>query len=105
MPVDVCKPIRYAVGMEQNDQIQKKEYFSVAEIAKILGISRTAVHKRIKSGTIKPIRIGTVYAISADALPEILKQEIDENKKREIDVVVKRVINEYGQTLRMLGKE
>ena len=88
--------------MENN---QEKQYFTVAEIAEILGLTRAAVHKKIKAGKIATIRIGRNHAIPDLSLPEILKTELGEKRKKEIADAVKLVVKEYGETLRLLGKE
>mgnify|MGYP001567580518 FL=1 len=87
------------------DNSQEKQYFTVAELAKILGITRAAVHKKIKAGKISTIRIGRSHAIPVSSLPEILRTELGEERKKEIADVVNRVVKEYGETLRLLGKE
>lgn len=92
----------YAVYMENK---QEKQYFSVTELAEILGVTRAAVHKKIKAGKIATIRIGRSHAIPVLSLPEILQTELGEERKKEIADVVKRVVKEYGETLRLLGKE
>jgi len=92
--------------MEEKDN---KLYISVAELAEILGISRVAVFKRIKSGKIPAEKIGRNYIISMkyvntiveDISPRVLTDE----QKEEIGKSVDRVIAEYGETLKLLGKE
>lgn len=84
---------------------QEKQYLAVAELAKMLGVTRAAVHKNIKAGKIATIRIGRSHAIPFSSLPEILRTELGEERKKEITEVVKRVVEEYGETLRLLGKE
>src|SRR6056297_143303 len=49
----------------------KKEFYSVAELAKKLKISRIAVHKRIKKGRIKAIKIGRAYAVPKEEITEL----------------------------------
>jgi len=41
----------------------KSEYISIAQFAKVLGISRIAIYQKIKKGQIKAIRIGRSFAI------------------------------------------
>lgn len=41
----------------------KKDFYTTAELAKILGISRIAVFKRIKNGTIKAQKIGRNFIV------------------------------------------
>ncbi len=82
-----------------------REFITTAELAKILGISRVAVFKRIKRGQIKAIRVGRHFVIPKDSLPEILGQVLSKKNKREIETAVKKTVKEYGQTLRLLGNE
>lgn len=89
--------------------ISDKEYISVMQLAKAMGVSREAVLKRIKKGQIPAKRIGRAYAISNDFLQGVI-QEIDssvlsEEKRLEIKGAVKRVVSEYADTLKLLGKE
>jgi excisionase family DNA binding protein len=85
--------------------MENKEFITTTELAKVLGISRIAVFKRIKKGLIKAMRVGRNFVISKDSIPEILGQVLSEKKKREIEAAVKKTVKEYGQTLRLLGKE
>jgi len=45
-----------------------KEYLSIPEAGILLGISRIAVFKRVKSGKLPAIRIGRNWAVPAAAL-------------------------------------
>lgn len=83
----------------------KKELISTIAVAKILGISRIAVFKKIKSGEIKAIKVGRNFVIDTTDLPDILNKTLGENKKREIEQAVKRTVREYGETLKLLGSE
>jgi len=82
-----------------------KQQFSTIELARILGISRIAVFKKIKSGEIKAKKIGRNFVVNRSDLAEILGDTLSEKKKREIEKSVKRTVQEYGNTLRLLGKE
>ncbi len=46
-----------------NENKVKKEYLSTSELAKLLGVSRIAVFKKIKSGKIKAFKIGRNYVV------------------------------------------
>lgn len=83
----------------------KKKLFSTSEVAKILGISRVAVFKKIKSGAIKAKKVGRNFIIEEGYLPQILGSVLTESKKREIELAVDKTIHEYGETLKLLGKE
>jgi excisionase family DNA binding protein len=40
-----------------------KDYYSLTEVAQKLGISRQAVHKRIRKNKLKAMKVGTTYII------------------------------------------
>jgi excisionase family DNA binding protein len=83
----------------------EKEFLSTTETAKLLNISRVAVFKKIKSGDIKAEKIGRNFVISRKDLPEILGTALSEAKKNLIEKAVRKTIKDYGETLRLLGKE
>lgn len=82
-----------------------KDYISTTEAAKILGISRIAVFNKVKSGEIKATKVGRNYVIDKKDLPGFGGGELTDEQKKEIDEAVKRTVEEYGETLRLLGKE
>ena len=82
-----------------------QDFFSTSEVAKLLGISRIAVFKKIKSGEIRAKRIGRNFAVDRKNLPEVLGAVLREDKKQEIEEAVKKTVKEYGETLKLLGKE
>ena len=82
-----------------------KKYLSVPQVAKILGISRIAVFKRVQKGQIKAIRIGRQYAIPVQSLNNLLGRNLTESEKKQIEKTVRRAFDEYGETLRLLGRE
>ncbi len=82
-----------------------KELLSTTETAKILGISRIAVFKKIKSGDIPAKKVGRSFVIEKKDLPNMLGAVLSESEKSEIEKSVKRTVKEYGQTLKLLGKE
>ncbi len=88
---------------------KKAIYISVPELAKMLGVSRITVFKRIQKGQIVAHKIGRTYAISieeANNLAHGTKSTVlTEQKKIEIKKAVEKVVKEYGETLKLLGKE
>jgi excisionase family DNA binding protein len=52
----------------------KPVYLTIPQVAKILGISRIAVYKRVKKGQIKATKIGRNYAVPKNALSPQIKQ-------------------------------
>lgn len=86
-------------------QSKENEYVTIPELAKILGLSRIAVFKKVKKGEIKAIKIGKTYGISRKHVESLLGKVLGEDEKKEIDLAVKRTVSEYGQTLKLLGKD
>ena len=88
---------------------KKAIFVSVAELGKILGVSRVAIFKKIKNGQIPAERIGRYYAISMEHVNELIQHKqnpiMTEGRKEEIKKAVKKVVTEYGETLKLLGKE
>lgn len=84
---------------------KKKKYFTVKELADMLGVSRIAVFNRIKKGQIPAEKIGRNFVIFKKKIPEILGKELSDKTKKEIDRGVKKVIKDYSETLKLLGKE
>ncbi|OHA27920.1 MAG: hypothetical protein A3C08_00285 [Candidatus Taylorbacteria bacterium RIFCSPHIGHO2_02_FULL_47_18] len=82
-----------------------QKYISATETAKILGISRTAVFNKIQNGDIKAQKVGRNYIVAHDELNRILGRELTDKKKNDIEASVAKTIREYGEALRLLGKE
>lgn len=82
-----------------------KEFLSTTELAEILGISRVAVFKKIKKGEIKATKVGRNYIIAKKDLGGVLGETLSEQSKKELTRAVRKTIKEYGETLRLLGKE
>ena len=80
-------------------------YISIQELARLLGISRIAVYKRVKKGQIKAVRIGRSYAIPKKYVEAILGHTLAESDKTEIDRAVKKTVKEYGEVLKLLGRD
>ena len=84
---------------------KKSDYITIPELAKILGLSRIAIFKRVKKGAIKAVKIGRNYAIPRAYVDSILGRTLGDSDKKEIDMAVKKTVKEYGRTLKLLGKE
>jgi excisionase family DNA binding protein len=85
--------------------MKKSDYLTIPELAKILGISRIAVYRKVKKGQIKAVKIGRIYAIPQKQIAAILGKSLHEKDKKEIDRALAKTIKEYGQTLKLLGSE
>lgn len=82
-----------------------KNTFSTNEVAKIIGISRQAVLKKIKNGQLSADKNGRNFIINKSDLPEILGNTLTAGKKEEIEKSVNKTVREYEETLKLLGKE
>ena len=85
--------------------MEKSNYVSIAELARILGISRIAVYKKIRKGQITAVRIGRSFAIPKKYVDSILGRDLNDKDKLEIDKAVHKTVKEYGEVLKLLGRE
>lgn len=83
--------------------MKNKKSLSTTELAKILGISRIAVYKRIKTGKIKAKKVGHDFVIDIKDLGDVLEKGLKKEEKLEIEKAVKKTIEEYSETLKLLG--
>ncbi len=85
--------------------MEENKYISISQFAKLLGVSRIAVYKKIKKGQIKAIRIGKSFAIPKKYFTDIMGKTVSEKDKKMIDKAVEKTFKEYGEVLRLLGRE
>ena len=85
--------------------MKKNEYITIPQLAKILGVSRIAVYKKVKQGRIKAVKIGRTFAIPQKQIANILGKALREGDKKEIDAAVTRTVKEYGEVLKLLGSQ
>lgn len=85
--------------------MKKSEYITIPQLARILGLSRVAVYKKVKKGQIKAIRVGRNYAIPQKYVANILQKALKHEDKKQIDAAVKKTVKEYGEVLRRLGSD
>ena len=85
--------------------MKKQEYLTIPQAAKLLGISRIAVYRKVKKGQIKAQKIGRSYAIPQNVVEKAGGKLLDVQEKRRIDVAVRKAMKEYGETFRLLGQE
>ena len=82
-----------------------RRFFSSNELARMLGVSRISVFKKIKSGAIHAEKVGRNYIIPKEEIAAALGVFVSERRRKEIDQSVQRTVEEYGDALRRLGKE
>ena len=85
--------------------MKSDKYITIQEMANILGISRIAVYKKVKKGQIKAVRIGRNFAIPKKHISHILGKVLDRKDKQKIDRAVRKTVKEYGDVLKLLGRE
>lgn len=81
------------------------KFLSTGQLARILGISRIAVFRKIQKGHIKATKVGRNYIIDREDVGNILGTSLSADDKQAVDGVVKKTVSEYGETLRLLGQE
>jgi len=82
----------------------KNSFISTTEASQILGVSRVTVFNMIKDGRLKATKIGRNYAIDRQDIGGIFNELSTEDKKR-TSSAMKRVMRDYGETLKLLGNE
>ncbi len=84
-----------------------KIFFSAPEVAKLMKVSRATIASKIRQGFIKGEKIGRNYIIPREEIEHLLgyKTNLTEKDKEEVNMAVERAVKEYGQAIRMLGKE
>lgn len=83
----------------------REKYITIPELAKLLGVSRIAIYNRVKKGDIPATKIGRTYVITDETVADILGKKVTAERKKRIDAAVDRAVREYGEVLKMLGKE
>ncbi|MDP2983763.1 MAG: helix-turn-helix domain-containing protein [Candidatus Latescibacter sp.] len=82
-----------------------KEYITIPELAKLLGVSRITIYNRVKKGEILAEKIGRIYIITDETIREILGKKVTTKEKKRIEASVRRTVREYGDVLKKLGRE
>ena len=81
------------------------DYLTIPQVAKLLGISRIAVYRQVKSGKIKATRFGRNYAISKKYIMEIAGKPFSDKDREQVDIAIKRALEQYGKAIKRLGEE
>lgn len=89
----------------KNTNNEDHKFLTVKQLADILGVSRIAVFNKIKKGQLIATKAGKTYLIPKDQLIGIIDNNLSEEEKVKIKKGVNKVIHDYGETLKMLGKE
>jgi excisionase family DNA binding protein len=79
-----------------------EKLYSVTEVAKKLGVSRSYILKLIKTGKLRAQKVGATYAIAARDLPGIYRP-MNEADKRKVEKAIELVFEDYGEVIKRLG--
>lgn len=81
------------------------DFVSTSEAAKILGLSRIAVFKKIKSAKIPATKIGRNFVIRKTDVLKAMGELLTSGQKRKINRVVEQATKQYGEVFVRLGRE
>ncbi len=84
---------------------ENKRFLTISELARMLGISRVAVFKKIKDGLIRAKKIKGKYYIPYEEVDYLLGKALTVQQKKLIEEAVKKVMKEYGDVIIKLGRE
>jgi len=82
--------------------MQQKEFYTIPEFAREIGLSRSQVFRIVKKGEIRAQRFGKLYLIPKDELNR-LTGDASQSDRDSIRDGVEKVLREYGEVIRELG--
>jgi excisionase family DNA binding protein len=82
-----------------------EKYITIPELARLLGVSRIAIYNRVRKGQIPATKTGRTYVITDQTVADILGKEVTKRGKQRIDAAVQKIVRDYGEALKKLGKE
>lgn len=100
--IDSMQPVCHTGSTMQHEK--KRGFITIPELAKIIGLSRSQTFRKVKSGDIPSQKVGRMFLISQETVKQLKKEEFEKDKKI-IEIGVKRVIEEYGEVLKKLGRD
>jgi excisionase family DNA binding protein len=74
-------------------------------LAKLLGVSRITVYKRVKRGDIPARKIGKMYVITDRTVMDLLGKGVSSRTRQQIETAVRKTVSDYGDLLKRLGSE
>lgn len=86
--------------------IDQEQLYTTSDIAKMLGVTRQTVFNWIKNKIITGQLMGGSFIVKGEDLYTFIHpDEVTDQKKQIIENIVTKVVDEYGEALRKLGKE
>ena len=81
------------------------KHITIPQLAKMLNVSRVTVYRKVISGLIPAEKVGHGYIISDKTISRLLNKKPSNQDKQQIKTAVDKVVTEYSDTLKLLGKE
>jgi len=78
---------------------------TIPMLAKLLGVSRITVYKRVKRGDIPARKIGKMYVITDRTVMDLLGKGVSSRTRQQIETAVRKTVSDYGDLLKRLGSE
>ncbi len=85
--------------------MNEEKFITIPQLARILGVSRISIYKKVKKGQIPARRIGRTYAIADKTITEILGKRVTTRGRQQIDEALEKTVQEYGEVLKKLSRE
>lgn len=86
------------------ENIDKKGFFTTAEVAEMYKISRIAIFKRIKKGTLKAEKVGRNYIIKKEDIKDILDKLHEENILASVDGSENKSLSQISLNIREISE-
>lgn len=81
--------------------MQHKEFYTTSELAKIIGLSRSQVFRKIQNGEIPSEKAGRINLVPRLFVDEFLGR-VAQKDELNITRAVKKTMGEYGEVIKML---
>lgn len=86
--------------------MQHEKYLTIPELAKIIGLSRSQVFRKVQAGLIPHQKVGRINLISKDYVNTVLALgNVTIEDQKEIEKAVKKVVSQYGDVIKKLGAQ
>lgn len=90
--------------LDKNLTSPKTDLLSLPQAARLMGYSRIEIFRKVKRGEIPAKRVGRGYFILRKNLGPIYAP-ISKNASQTVDRAIAKTLRDFGETIRLLGKE
>ncbi len=86
--------------------LHSTNFFTTTQAAELLSVSRITIFRWIKNGSLKAAKIGRNYVLPKDEIyKRLYNLSLSTIQKSDINTLINKTIKDYGETIRMLGRE